>query len=103
MFTIGIVDIILYKGDLLLVKNFQPSHKQWLPGVIIELLGPVSACVKLSNYEFHGRHYDLRNSYIDTDDDNCKGCDSNDWFLYPISNDARTPLLIGPSQYDSPI
>ena len=36
-------------GDLVLIKDFHPGHKKWLPGEIIELLGPVSDRVKLSN------------------------------------------------------
>ena len=45
-------------GDSVFIKDFRPRSKHWLPGKIIELLGPVSAQVKLWNEEFHGCHFD---------------------------------------------
>ena len=87
----------------MLVKLFIPGNKQGLLGGI-ELLPPVSACVKLSNDQFHGRHYDQsKHCYIDIDDDNCKDYDLNHWFLYPTSNNIRAPWLTGSSQQNSPI
>ena len=45
-------------GDSVFIKDFCPGSKHWLPGKIVELLGPVSARVKLLNGEFHRRHFD---------------------------------------------
>ena len=42
-------------GNSVFVKDFR---KQWLPGKIVEILGPVSARIKLLNGEFHRRHFD---------------------------------------------
>ena len=45
-------------GDSVFIKDFRPGSKRWLPGKIVELLGPVSARGKLSNGEFHRHHFD---------------------------------------------
>lgn len=39
----------------------------------------------------------------DIDDNNCQDDDSDNWFLYPTSNDTIAPSSIGSSQHDSPI
>ena len=45
-------------GNSVFVKDFRPGSKQWLPGKIVEILGPVSARIKLLNGKFHRRHFD---------------------------------------------
>ena len=50
-------------GNSVFVKDFRPGSKQWLPGKIVEILGPVSARIKLLNGEFHRRHFDHNYTY----------------------------------------
>ena len=82
-------------GDSVFIKDFCPGSKRWLPGKIVELLGPVSARVKLLNGEFHRHHFDhIRICQVpDQDHSPVMSVDSNteDWTSsVPIPVDSQS-------------
>ena len=96
-------------GDSVFIKHFCPGSKHWLPGKIVELLGTVSARVKLLNGEFHRRHFDhLRKCQVpDQDFSPVTSVDSNteDWTSsvpIPIPVDSQSVDLGGPPTSNDP-
>ena len=96
-------------GDSVFIKDFRPGSKHWLPGKIVELLGPVSARVKLLNGEFHRRHFDhLRKCQVPEQDYSpvtSVDCNTEDWTSsvpIPIPVDSQSVDLGGTSTLTGP-
>ena len=87
-------------GDSVFIKDFHPGSKHWLPGKIVELLGPMSARVKLLNEAFHRRHFDhIRMCQVpDQDHSPVTSVDSNteDW-----TSSVPIPIPVDSQSVDS--
>ena len=77
-------------GQSVMARNLRPGPK-WIPGIIVQRLGPLSFLIETRDGQLWRRHVDhLKSVYSDQESEDDSNCDADNWEL---PNSGQSPTV----------